>query len=84
VAENGSAGTDHGTSGPVFLAGPGIRPGIVGKAPNLLDLDPKHGDLKTNADFRQVYAGVLEDWLRLPAETALGGSFAKLRLFRDG
>ena len=26
VAENGSAGTDHGTAGLVMLAGPGVRP----------------------------------------------------------
>lgn len=83
VAENGSAGTDHGTAGPVFLVGPKINPGIVGKCPSLLDLDPEHGDLKTTIDFRQVYAGVLEDWLRLPAEPALGGSFRKQALFRN-
>jgi uncharacterized protein (DUF1501 family) len=84
VAENGSEGTDHGTSGPVFLAGPGIKPGLVGKTPSLLDLDPKHGDLKTVIDFRQVYASVLEDWLGLRGEDALGGKFAKLGLFRNG
>ncbi|HEV8058230.1 MAG TPA: DUF1501 domain-containing protein [Gemmataceae bacterium] len=84
VAENGSAGTDHGTAGPVFLAGPGIKSGLMGATHSLLDLDPKHGDLKTSTDFRQLYASVLEDWLRLPAEPALGGKFAKLRLFREG
>ena len=84
VVENGSGGTDHGTSGPVFLAGPGIKPGVVGKTPSLLDLDPKHGDLKTNVDFRQVYAAVLEDWLGLRSEDTLGGKFAKVELFRKG
>ena len=82
VAENGSAGTDHGTSGPVFLAGPGIKPGVVGKTPSLLDLDPKHGDLRTHIDFRQVYAAVLEDWLGLRCDEALGGRFEKVELFR--
>ena len=33
VAENGSAGTDHGTAGPVFLAGPGVRAGLLGPYP---------------------------------------------------
>jgi uncharacterized protein (DUF1501 family) len=80
VAENGSQGTDHGTAGPVFLAGPGVRGGLVGEAPLLLDLE--NGDLKMAVDFRQVYAGVLEDWLGLPAEPALSGVFAKLPLFR--
>jgi uncharacterized protein (DUF1501 family) len=79
VAENGSAGTDHGTAGPVFLAGPGVKPGLVGKTPNLLDLED--GDLKMGIDFRQVYATVLEEWLKLPAKAALAGTFEHLPLF---
>jgi uncharacterized protein (DUF1501 family) len=80
VAENGSQGTDHGTAGPVLLAGPGVRAGLLGEAPRLLDL--QDGDLKMTTDFRRVYAAVLEDWLGLPARTALGGTFEKLSLFR--
>jgi uncharacterized protein (DUF1501 family) len=82
VRENASAGTDHGTSGPVLLAGPGVRAGLVGTTPSLTDLDPKHGDLWTNIDFRQVYATVLQVWLGLPADTALAGTFERLPLFR--
>ena len=29
-AENGSLGTDHGTAGPVFVAGPVVRAGLIG------------------------------------------------------
>jgi uncharacterized protein (DUF1501 family) len=82
VKENGSGGTDHGTAGPVFLAGPSIKAGIVGTMPKLLDPDPKHGDLRVVTDFRQVYATALESWLGLPAKAALGGSFKQLPLFR--
>ncbi|HEV3261595.1 MAG TPA: DUF1501 domain-containing protein [Gemmataceae bacterium] len=82
VVENGSAGTDHGTAGPVFLAGARVKPGVVGATPRLLDLDPRHGDLRMGIDFRRVYAGVLEDWLGLPARSALGASFERLPLFR--
>jgi uncharacterized protein (DUF1501 family) len=82
VSENGSAGTDHGTAGPVFLAGLGMKGGLAGETPSLLDLDPKYGDLRRSLDFRQVYATVLEDWLGLPAQEALGGTFARLPLFR--
>jgi hypothetical protein len=32
--------------------------------------------------FRRVYAAVLQDWLGLPARSALGGAFERLRLFR--
>jgi uncharacterized protein (DUF1501 family) len=83
VRENGSAGTDHGTSGPVFLVGPGVKPGLAGATPRLLDLDPKHGDLKTLVDFRRVYATVLQDWLGLPANKALAGDLERLPLLRS-
>ncbi len=80
VQENGSAGTDHGTAGPVFLAGPGVKAGLVGTTPSLMDL--QDGDLKVGLDFRRLYASVLEDWLGLPSETALSGKFERLPVFR--
>jgi uncharacterized protein (DUF1501 family) len=83
VAENGSAGTDHGTSGPVFLAGPNVRGGLVGATPSLLDLDPRFGDLRTTIDFRRIYAAILDDWLGLRSKQALGGAFESLPLFRS-
>ena len=80
VADNGSSGTDHGTAGPVLLAGAGVRPGLVGPTPSLTDLED--GDLKVGVDFRRVYAAVLDGWLGLPAEPALGRAFEPLPLFR--
>jgi len=44
VAENSSAGTDHGTADLVLLAGQGVQGGIHGKVPSLTDLpdgDPR-------------------------------------------
>jgi uncharacterized protein (DUF1501 family) len=81
VEENGSQGTDHGTAGPVFVAGPRVRAGLVGEAPRLLDLE--NGDLKMRVDFRRVYATMLEQWLGLPAKAALGSDFEPLPLFRS-
>jgi uncharacterized protein (DUF1501 family) len=80
VRENGEGGTDHGTAGPVFLAGPGVRAGVVGKTPSLLDLE--EGEPKMSVDFRRVYATVLEKWLGLPSKPALGAAFELLPLFR--
>jgi uncharacterized protein (DUF1501 family) len=80
VAENGSRGTDHGTSGPVLLAGPGVRAGLVGVTPKLLDL--QDGDLKIGIDFRRVYATILEEWLVLPSKPSLGETFERLPVFR--
>jgi uncharacterized protein (DUF1501 family) len=82
VKENGSAGTDHGTAGPVLLAGEGLKAGLVGDTPSLTELDPKHGDLKVGIDFRRVYATLLEGWLGVPAKAALDGTFEPLTLFR--
>jgi uncharacterized protein (DUF1501 family) len=77
-AENGSLGTDHGTAGPMFLAGPKVKAGLVGQTPRLGDL--VDGDLKWSIDFRQVCATLLDQWLRLPAETVLGQRFENLPL----
>src|SRR5207247_2324208 len=81
VRDNGSQGTDHGTAGPVLLAGPGVKAGLVGATPKLLDL--QDGDLKLSVDFRRVYATILEQWLALPSRPALGGNFEPLPLFRS-
>jgi uncharacterized protein (DUF1501 family) len=80
VAENASGGTDHGTAGPVLLAGRPVRGGLVGATPSLLDLE--EGDLRTTLDFRRVYASVLEDWLALPSREVLAGRYERLPLFR--
>ncbi len=80
VMENGSQGTDHGAAAPVFLVGPGCRPGVTGGA---LDLSrTTDGDVAHQVDFRSVYAAVLEQWLGVDSRAALGGAFAPARLFR--
>jgi uncharacterized protein (DUF1501 family) len=80
VLENDSAGTDHGAAGPVLLAGPSIRAGLLGTYPRLDDL--VDGDLRPVVDFRRVYATLLEDWLGLASGPALGGTFAPLPLLK--
>ncbi|HEY0227076.1 MAG TPA: DUF1501 domain-containing protein [Mycobacterium sp.] len=57
VAANASQGTDHGTAGPVFIAGVPVRGGFYGEEPSLTNLD--HGDLKYTTDFRDVYYELL-------------------------
>jgi uncharacterized protein (DUF1501 family) len=78
LAENAAAGTDHGTAGPVFLLGPGVRGGLHGAQPDLRDLDD--GDPKFTVDFRRLYATVLERWLDCPATKVLPGTFEPLPL----
>jgi uncharacterized protein (DUF1501 family) len=76
MAENGSAGTDHGAAAPLFIVGGGIHPGLYGAHPSLTGLD--HGDLVHTTDFRSVYATVLEKWLRTDSKTVLGRRFQTL------
>ncbi|MEX1229890.1 MAG: DUF1501 domain-containing protein [Planctomycetaceae bacterium] len=78
VSENASLGTDHGTAGPVFVAGEAIHAGLFGETPNLSDLDGD--DLKMQFDFRQVYATILDDWLGVASTSILGGTFEPLKL----
>ena len=73
VGQNGSGGTDHGTAAPMFLTGPMVRSGIMGKHPSLRDLD--NGDLKFHTDFRTIYAGVLEGWMGADSTEVLGRKF---------
>ncbi|MGI8783125.1 MAG: DUF1501 domain-containing protein [Acidobacteriota bacterium] len=76
VSENGSAGTDHGTAAPLFIAGGDIRGGLYGEAPDLANLDA--GDLRFKTDFRSVYATVLENWMGTPSQNALGAKYPVL------
>jgi uncharacterized protein (DUF1501 family) len=82
IQENASGGTDHGTAGCVFLAGPGVKGGVCGAMPSLTDLD--NGEPRMTTDFRRVYATVLEDWLGLSGRDVLGGQFERVGLFLGG
>ncbi|HLW67403.1 MAG TPA: DUF1501 domain-containing protein [Gemmataceae bacterium] len=78
VKENGSQGTDHGAASCQFVAGPAVAAGLVGKHPRLDDLD--FGDLKYHTDFRQVYATLLDQWLRCDSAAVLGAKYEHLPL----
>lgn len=70
VVGNGSQGTDHGTSGPMFVIGDKVNGGFYGDQPSLKNL--VKGDLAVTTDFRDVYATLLEKILKSPAEQTLG------------
>lgn len=70
VAANASQGTDHGTAGPVFVAGAPVKGGFYGGEPSLTDLD--HGDLKYTTDFRDIYHELLAGTLRTDPTPSVG------------
>jgi uncharacterized protein (DUF1501 family) len=69
--ENGDAGTDHGAAGTGFLIGTRVAGTMVGEFPGLktgLDAD---GNLIETADYRGVYAALLEQWFGVDAATVI-------------
>ncbi len=78
IKENGSAGTDHGTAGACFVAGPTVKSGPIGTMPSLTDL--ADGEPKMTTDFRQVYAALLQDWLGVTSAD-LGEQIPPLAMF---
>ena len=79
VAEN-NTGTDHGAGSCLFVAGPGVKGGLVGKHPSLKDLD--NGDLKHHTDFRKLYATLLDGWLGCGSKAVLGEKFDRIPLLK--
>ncbi|MFX4272946.1 DUF1501 domain-containing protein [Propionibacteriaceae bacterium Y1685] len=71
VAANAGDGTDHGTAGPMFVLGNGVKGGFLGEEPNLNDL--ADGDLRATVDFRAVYGTMLDHVLGTEPEPILGG-----------
>ncbi len=78
VTQNANNGTDHGAAAPMFVIGDKVKAGLLGKCPSLAPADLLNGDIKYNVDFRSVYAGVLENWLKTPSEPVLGQKFTPL------
>ena len=78
VKENASGGTDHGAAAPLFLAGGGIKAGLLGKMPSLDPKDLFQGDVKYNTDFRSVYATVLEQHMGVKSAGILRTQFPVL------
>lgn len=80
VAENANGGTDHGAAAPMFVVGNQVKAGLQGHYPSLAPQDLYQGDIKYTTDFRSVYAGVLEDWLKTKSAPILGRQFQPLQL----
>jgi len=75
--DNGSNGTDHGTSAPHFVVGDAVVPGIHGDPPDLSRLDD-NGNLAIESDFRAYYGTILQDWLGADSAAILGAGWPNL------
>lgn len=74
VNQNASNGTDHGTANNMFLVSGGLKQkGVLNAMPDLADLN--EGDLKYNVDFKNVYATVLNKWLKADDKAILAKQY---------
>jgi len=74
VEQNASNGTDHGTANNMFLVSGGLKQkGLINPLPDLNDLN--EGDLKYNIDFKDVYATVLNKWLKADDKLILNNKY---------
>ncbi|MEQ1945984.1 MAG: DUF1501 domain-containing protein [Bryobacteraceae bacterium] len=70
IFENREGGTDHGDAGLMFLMGGKMRAGLHGDLPDIASAND--GGLPAKVDFRQVYADVLTNWLKVDSQKILG------------
>ena len=81
VPENANLGTDHGTAGPMFIAGKPVRGGQYGEPPSLSGRTADDNLVHTT-DFRRVYATLLNGWLGLQDSVdVLNGRFEPFQIF---
>jgi uncharacterized protein (DUF1501 family) len=73
VQENASLGTDHGAAGIGFVMGTRASGRMLGEFPGLAKLDPQ-GNLRATADYRALYASILEQWLGADAGAIIPGA----------
>ena len=78
LEESDSAGTDHGSGGPIMLSGSSVRGGLAGEHPGVnVNQD---GDLVVKTDFRTVYQSLIAEWLGGDPNAILpGGPFAGIQ-----
>ncbi len=83
VFQNGSSGTDHGTSAPMFIFGQHLAGGLLGDAPDLKNLDPAR-NMIAGIDFRSVYGSLLRDWFGMgqgEVDQLFNGAYPVLNAF---
>jgi uncharacterized protein (DUF1501 family) len=70
IKSNTTNGTDHGTTGPMFLFGKKINSDMLGTNPDLFDSANNRvkADLPVQFDFRSVYASILTQWFSIPKD----------------
>jgi uncharacterized protein (DUF1501 family) len=73
IEDNESEGTDHGAGGLMLTLGPRVKPGFAVPGWSLENPDATDGNVRVAIDFRDVYAGILEQHLGVEGARILPG-----------
>ena len=65
IASNASRGTDHGCAGSMYFFGNHFKNSIIGKNPIIGTELEKQAALDMEYDFRDIYATILNKWLKV-------------------
>lgn len=76
---NDGQGTDHGSAGPQFVFGAGVKGGFYGQRPSLAGLR-RWERMPTPVDLRDYYGSVIDGWMGGGGSDVLG-EFSNLGLF---
>ena len=74
-----TAGSDHGAANSLMVFGSKVHAGLHGGQPDLENLD-EIGNLVMRADFRQVFADVIQNWMGGDSRAILGDGFPPLKV----
>lgn len=85
LADNGQAGTDHGSPGLVFLFGTQVEPGLHGTWPEIANAETfLEREPRPTTDFRSIHATLLADWFGIDAAAVIGESVPRLGFVAKG
>ncbi len=78
IKSNTTFGTDHGTTGPMFVFGKHANAAMLGGNPQVYNQagDYVESDLPLQFDYRSIYASILHQWFAVPT-TDINGIFNK-------
>ena len=81
--DNDTSGTDHGTAAPLFVIGDQRQRRALRRATVADQPRPQRQPASTTVDFRQLYATILDQWLKADSREVLGYNFGNLGLFKQ-
>lgn len=87
IKSNGSNGTDHGSSAPMFIFGEELNSTVIGNPYDIPSNLSAADNVPMQYDFRSVYGTILQNWFCFPSDNlrnVLFSNFQNLPVFKSG